>query len=135
MGRSRGGFSTKIHAIVDAKGRPLYVTLTPGERHEMVAARELLDHAHGNAFIADTGYDSNEFRAEIKARGLKPVIHSKPERSRALPLDRKLYRIRYLVEVCFHELKRFRAIGTRYDKTKTSFLALIQVACICLWLT
>jgi len=101
----------------------------------MVAAPELLDHAYGDAFIADTGYDSNEFRAEIKARGIKAVIHSKPERKRALPLDRKLYRIRYLVEVCFHELKRFRAIGARYDKTKTSFLALLQVACICLWLT
>ncbi len=100
----------------------------------MAAARELLDHAHGHAFIADTGYDSNELRAEIKARGLKPVIHSKPERRRALPLDRKLYRIRYHVELCFHELKRFRAIGTRYDKTKTCFLALLQVACICLWL-
>jgi len=100
----------------------------------MVAARELADHARGSAFIADTGYDSNEFRAELKARGLKPVIHSKPERKRALPLDRKLYRIRYLVEVCFHDLQRYRAIGTRYDKTKTSFLALIQVACMCLWL-
>jgi transposase len=101
----------------------------------MIAAHELLDHARGHAFIADTGYDSNELRAEIKARGIKPVIHSKPERKRALPLDRKLYRIRYLVEVCFfHELKRFRAIGTRYDKTKTCFLALLQVACICPWL-
>jgi transposase len=101
----------------------------------MVAARELLDHAHGDAFIADTGYDSNELRAEIKARGIKPVIHSKPERMRALPLDRKLYRIRYLVEVCFHELKRFRAIGTRYDKTKRSYLALVQIACIWIWLS
>ena len=100
----------------------------------MIAARELLDHAHGAAFIADTGYDSNDLRAEIKARGLKAVIHSKPERRRALPLDRKLYAIRYLVEVCFHGLKRFRAIGTRYDKTKTSYLALLHVACICLWL-
>jgi transposase len=133
LGRSRGGFSTKLHAIVDAKGRPLHVTLTPGERHEMTAARELADYASG-AFIADTGYDSNELRAELRARGIKPVIHSKPERKRALPLDRKLYRIRYLVEVCFHDLKRFRAIGTRYDKTKASFLAFVQVACICLWL-
>lgn len=99
----------------------------------MTAARELADYASG-AFIADTGYDSNELRAELRARGIKPVIHSKPERKRALPLDRKLYRIRYLVEVCFHELKRFRAIGTRYDKTKASFLAFVQVACICLWL-
>ena len=101
----------------------------------MIAALELLDYAHGDAFVADTAYDSNEFRAEIRARGLKPVIHSKPERHRALPLDRKLYRIRYLVEVCFHSLKRFRAIGTRYDKTKTSYLALLHVACIWLWLS
>jgi transposase len=57
------------------------------------------------------------------------------QRKRALPLDRKLYRIRYLIEVCFHDLKRFRAIGTRSDKTKTSFLALLHLACICLWLS
>ncbi len=100
----------------------------------MIMARELLDHAHGAAFVADTGYDSNELRAEIKARGLTPVISSKPERARALPKERRLYRIRYLVEVCFHELKRFRAIGTRYDKTKNSYMALLHVACICLWL-
>jgi transposase len=72
----------------------------------MIVARELLDHAHGAAFVADTG-----------------------------SLDRKLYRIRYLVEVCFHSLKRFRAIGTRYDKTKRSYLALLHVACIWLWLS
>src|SRR5207253_74788 len=83
--------------FVDAPWRPLHVTLTAGERHEMVAARELLDFATGKAFIADTGYDSNDFRAEIRSRGLKPVIHSKPERRRALPLDRQLYRTRYLV--------------------------------------
>ena len=100
----------------------------------MIMAREMLDHAHGAAFVADTGYDSNELRAEIKARGLKPVISSKPERPRALPKERGLYRICYLVEVCFHELKRFRAIGTRYDKTKSSYMALLHVACICLWL-
>jgi len=134
LGRSRGGFSTKIHAIVDAKGRPLHVALTPGERHELIAAPELLDYA-GDAVIGDTGYDSNEYRAEIKERGMKPVIHSKPERKRALPLDRKLYRIRYLVEVFFHNLKRFRAIATRFEKTRRNYLALIHVACIWLWLS
>ena len=46
-----------------AKGRPLHVTLTPGERHEMIAARELIDFARGPAVVGDTGYDSNEFRA------------------------------------------------------------------------
>jgi transposase len=100
----------------------------------MIAAWELLDFARGRALIGDTGYDSNEFRAEIRARGMKDVIHSKPERKRAPPLDRKLYRRRYLVEVFFHNLKRFRGVATRFDKTKASYLAIVQVACICLWL-
>ena len=63
---------------------------------------------------------------------MKPVIHSKPERKRALPLDRKLYRRRYLVEIFFHNLKRFRAIATRFEKTRANYLALLHVACI--WL-
>jgi transposase len=100
----------------------------------MIAAVELLDHARGPALIGDTGYDSNEFRAEIRARGMKPVIHSKPERKRALPLDRKLYRRRYLVELFFHNLKRFRAIATRFEKTRQNYLAIVHVACIALWL-
>jgi transposase len=101
----------------------------------MIAAPTLLDFARGTALIGDTGYDSNEFRAEIRTRGLKPVIHSKPERKRALPVDRKLYRRRYLVEVFFHNLKRFRAVATRYEKTARNYLALVQLACAWLWLT
>jgi len=101
----------------------------------MIAAPELLDFASGAALIGDTGYDSNEFRAEIKARGIKAVISSKPERKRKIPKDRKLYRKRYLVEVFFHNLKRFRGIATRFDKTRSSYLAFVQIGCICLWLT
>ncbi len=42
--------------------------------------------------------------------------------------------MRYLVEVLFHSLKRFRGIATRFEKTKESYLALIHIGCICLWL-
>ena len=135
MGRSRGGFSTKLHAVVDTKARPLYVTLTPGQRHEMVAAPDLLSHATGKALIGDTGYDSNEFVRAVRARGMKPVIHSKPERKKKHRLDRKLYRQRYLVEIFFHRLKRFRAVATRYEKTARNYLALVQVSCAWLWLS
>jgi transposase len=100
----------------------------------MVVAPELLDYAHGDALIGDTGYDSNEFRAELKTRGIKAVISSKPERKRKIPKDRKLYRKRYLVEVFFHNLKRFRGIATRFDKTRASYLALVHIGCISLWL-
>ncbi len=100
----------------------------------MIAAPELLDFASGAALIGDTGYDSNEFRAEVKARGIKAVISSKPERKRKIPKDRALYRKRYLVEVFFHNLKRFRGIATRFDKTRASYLVFIHIACIALWL-
>jgi transposase len=100
----------------------------------MIAADELLAHAKGKALIGDTGYDSNRFLQEVRAKGMKPVIHAKPERNAPQKLDRKLYRKRYLVEVFFHNLKRFRAIATRYEKTARNYLALIQIACATLWL-
>ena len=100
----------------------------------MIAAPQLLDRARGKAFIADTGYDSNEFVAAVRAKGMKPVIHCKPERKIKRRLSRSLYRLRYLVECFFHRLKRFRAIATRYEKTAGNYLALIQLACITIWL-
>jgi transposase len=100
----------------------------------MIAAKELLGHARGRALIGDTGYDSNEFIRAVRARHMKPVIHSKPERKIKHRLVRALYRQRYRIEVFFHSLKRFRAIATRYDKTARNYLALVHVACARLWL-
>jgi transposase len=100
----------------------------------MIAAEELLDHARGKALIGDTGYDSNHFLRAVRAKGMRPVIHSKPERKKKHRLARALYRQRYIVEVFFHNLKRFRAIATRYEKTARNYLALVHVACARLWL-
>ena len=65
---------------------------------------------------------------------MKPVIHSKPERKKKHRVARHLSRQRYLVDVFFHNLKRFRAIATRYEKTARNYLAILQVACAWLWL-
>lgn len=100
----------------------------------MIAAHELLEHARGKALIGDTGYDSNEFLKAVRDKGMKPVIHSKPERRKKHRLVRTLYRRRYIVEVFFHHLKRFRAVGTRYEKTARNYLALLQLVCARLWL-
>ena len=100
----------------------------------MIAADELLEHARGKALIADTGYDSNRFRQAVRDRSMKAVIGSKPERPRKLPKSRVLYQKRYLVEVFFHNLKRFRAVATRYEKTARNYLALVQLACASMWL-
>ncbi len=60
LGHSRGGFTTKVHALVDRKGRPLHIELTQGQRHESTVAEDIIaKHARGKALIADTGYDSD----------------------------------------------------------------------------
>ena len=100
----------------------------------MILAEELLNQARGRALLGDTGYDSNDFIAAVRAKRMKPVIPSKPERKKKRRLDRKLYRRRYLVECFFHDLKRFRAVATRYEKTARNYLALVQLACAWLWL-
>ena len=121
--------------VADAKGRPLYVTLTHGKRHEMTVAQELLDHAQGGAFIGDTAYDSDALAEQIRRKGMTVVVCCNPTRKRGhRPLDRDLYRLRYSIEVLFHHLKRFRALATRYDKTATNYLALVHLACAWLWL-
>jgi len=100
----------------------------------MVAADELLEHARGKALIGDTGYDSNRFLSAVRAKGMTPVVHCRPERRKKHRLVRALYRRRYQVECFFHSLKRFRAVATRYEKTARNYLALVQVACTFLWL-
>jgi transposase len=98
-------------------------------------AETLLPFTQGEALIADTAYDSDAIVAALRDRGIRPVIHCNPTRKyNRRRLDRKLYKIRYLVEVFFHNLKRFRAIATRYDKTLRNYAALVHVVCAFLWL-
>jgi transposase len=100
----------------------------------MTKADDLLLHAVGNAVIGDAGYDADWFRALVKLFGMKAVIASKPERPRRIPKDRRLYRMRSLVERFFHGLKRYRRLATRYEKTARNFLALIHLVCCRMWL-
>jgi transposase len=135
LGRSRGGFSTKIHALVDTQGRPLHLEITPGQQHDSTVAESFIrEHAQGKNFLADTAYDSNAIRACVRAAGMKAVIHPHPGRKKKPRLDRASYSIRYRVECFFHRLKRFRALASRFDKTATHFMALLHLACAKIWL-
>jgi transposase len=134
LGRSRGGFSSKIHALVDTHTRPIHIELSPGQQHESTVAEALIEHLQGGACLADTGYDSNEIIELIERHGIEPVICPNPTRKRPRRYNRRLYKKRYLVEIFFHRLKRFRAIATRYEKTARNYLALIHFACMTMWL-
>jgi transposase len=136
LGRSRGGFSTKLHLRCDANGLPLAIVLTPGQRHEMRAFDMLVEGmARGTrCLIGDMGYDADRARQDLLLRGVLPVIPSNPARKEPLPLDRALYRMRNRVERLNNKLKQFRAVATRYDKTAASYLAFVQLAASRLWL-
>jgi len=117
------------------RGGPLHVQLTPGQQHESTVAEAIIEnHARGKAFIADTGYDSDAIRNQLRSMRIKPVIHANPTRKKKPRLDRRRYAVRYRVEVFFHDLKRFRALATRFEKTSRNYLALLQVACSMIWL-
>lgn len=78
IGRSRGGLSTKIHALVDALGNPLAFLLTPGQAHDLVGADALLPQMTANRLIADKAFDADKRVREPLARPAKRSS-SRPE--------------------------------------------------------
>lgn len=69
LGRSKGGFTTKIHALFDALGNPLKLNLTAGQRNEITQAETLIKNIHNATVVADQGYDSNVFIASLEDKG------------------------------------------------------------------
>ena len=129
MGRSRGGLTTKIHALVDANGLPIALKLTEGQAHDGRAAADML-HAlgQGDILLADAAYDSDALRQSLAARGAWANVKPMANRRRKPAFSAFLYRYRNLVERFFNKLKHFRAIATRYDKLARNFLAGVQLA-------
>ena len=129
IGRSRGGLTTKIHALVDALGNPVEVMLSPGQDHDLTCAEPLIEAVDPGALIADKAFDADAFIAALNDRAIAPVIPSKSNRKTPRPCDFALYSERNLIERFFNKLKHFRAIATRYDKLAKIFLAGVHLAC------
>jgi transposase len=135
MGRSRGGLTTKIHALVDAEGLPIALKLTAGQAHDGRSAQGMLQTlGNGDILLADRAYDSDALRTEMAARGAWANIRPVEHRRRRPAFSAFLDRYRNLVERFFNRLKHFRAVATRYDKRDDNFLASVQLASIRIWL-
>ena len=113
MGRSRGGLTTKIHALVDADGRPVKLMLTPGQAGDAPAAASLLeDLAPGATLIADRAYDTNAIRDLAAERGAWANIPPRSIRKGSFAFSSWVYRQRNLVERFFNRIKQFRGLAT-----------------------
>ena len=134
LGRSKGGYTTKIHILADGLGNPLKFIVTPGQTSEITQANELLADVTNCAVIADKGYDSNDLRTNLLVKQCKSVIPGRKNRIVEIPYDTHLYKERSLVEFLISKLKHFRRISSRYDKSKKSYLSFLSFAGACLWL-
>jgi len=130
LGRSRGGFRTKIHIIVDALGNPVKFILTEGQGADVTQAEPLIDGHDAGAFIADKAYDSDAVVATAQRQGAEAVIPSKKNRERPRESDRHLDKERKKVEWFINLIKQYRRVATRYEKTARNFLGLVHVASI-----
>jgi transposase len=127
IGRSRGGLTTKIHALVDALGNPTNLILSPGHTHDLACAEPLIKHVSPDALIADKAFDADPFIGALEQREITPVIPPKANRKTKRDCDFALYCERNLVERFFNKIKHYRAIATRYDKLARNFLAGVQL--------
>src|ERR1700757_2284236 len=127
IGRSRGGPSTKIHALADALGNPCVLMLTPGQDHDLTCAQPLLENTTPEAVIADKAYDADALIDKLRQQGVTPVIPPKDNRKDKRECDFALYCERNLIERFFNKIKHFRAIATRYDKLARNYLAAVQL--------
>ena len=135
MGRSRGGLSTKIHALVDADGLPIRLSLTPGQASDVHGAQALLnDLRRGSVVLADKGYDADWIREMIEAQEAAPNIPDKSNRKVRHCFSKVLYKERNKVERFFNKIKHYRRVATRYEKLGDNFLAMVKLAAIRVWL-
>ena len=134
IGKSRGGNTTKIHALVDALGNPVHFELSGGQVSDNTVAIDLLasiDIKNAN-ILGDKAYGTKEIRTYITEQDAAYTIPPKSNTKEPWDCDWWLYKERHLVECFFNKIKHFRRIATRYDKLASSFCAFVYIAAI--WL-
>ena len=131
IGRSRGGRTSKIHALADDRGRPVAFALTPGNVADVGMAIPLLAAvAKPKRLLADKAYDADSLRRWLKQRKIRAAIPSTASRRTPYPLDRAAYKRRNVIERMFCKLKNWRRIATRYDRLARNYLSSLALAAI-----
>lgn len=146
LGRSRGGFTTKIHLRAEGQGKPMAFVLSGGERHESKYLQPLLETSavvragrgrpriRPDRLVGDKGYSYTSVRKYLHARGIRVTIPRRKDQGDDICFDPALYKQRNKIERLVNRLKSFRRIATRYDKRAASSQGWLNLAAILLWL-
>ena len=134
LGRSRGGFSTKIHIAVDGLGNLLRIRLTSGQAHDIKQASHLLQGLMSYQVIADRGYAAQSLIDQIVQSGVIAVIPPHARAKMKRDYDQWAYRERHLVECFIGKLKHFRRVFSRFDKLARRYASFVHFASALIWL-
>ena len=119
---------------MDGLGNPTKRELTEGQVHDVTKAHTMLKEALSTTVIADKGYDSNAVVEQIEAHGSRAVIPPRRNRIVKRDCDRHVFKSRFLVEHFFQKIKRCRRVATRFEKLAVTFLGMVLLACILVWI-
>jgi transposase len=142
LGRSRGGFGTKINLVCDGGAVPLGIHVVAGQSNESLHVEPVLnavrigrEHLRPSRLAGDKGYSYRRVRDWLRARRITPVIPTRddprdPNQRRDPNFDKETYRRRNVIERCIGWLKECRRIVTRFEKLALNFAAMIKLAMI-----
>ncbi|WP_306258447.1 IS5 family transposase [Pararhizobium sp. IMCC21322] len=134
IGRTKGGLNSKLHAVVNGEGKPIIMALTAGQVSDHIGAKITYPELpEAKIMIADKGYDSDEYRAALKAKRISSCIPPRKGRNNPATFCKRQYKQRHKVENMFGRLKDWRRIATRYDRCADIFIAAITIAAIMIW--
>jgi transposase len=146
LGRSQGGFSTKIHLRAEGMGKPMALLITAGQRHEQTVFEPLMEtgavkragrgrpRIRPKRVVGDKGYSSTAIRRYLRRRGIGVVIPRRSNERRRGRFDTTAYRQRNVAERLVNRLKQFRRIATRYEKRGVYYRGMLTLAAVLLWL-
>ncbi|WP_411978014.1 IS5 family transposase [Streptomyces phaeochromogenes] len=157
LGRSRGGFTSKLHLSADGRCRPLPLVVTPGQRADCTQFEPVLEkirvprigpgrpRTKPDSLAANKAYSNGPCRQYLRRRGIRHTISEKTD-SQAARLrkgsrggrppgfDEERHKNRNTVERAINKLKQSRAVATRYDKRDYVFLGTATTAALVIWL-
>ena len=128
--------NTKLHAVTDAKGRPLRFFMSAGQVSDYTGAAALLsDLPKADWLLGDRGYDADWLREALKDKGINVCIPARKSRKTTVKYDKRRYKRRNRIEIMFGRLKDWRRVATRYDRCPETLLSAIALAVtILFWL-